>query len=71
MIRSVSYDADGDEACDPLEPGPACDAEALPLLTGRSDDKAHVGRPDGNLIDEDTQWRKLELLVATSEQIWG
>jgi 5-methyltetrahydropteroyltriglutamate--homocysteine methyltransferase len=29
------------------------------------------GRPDGNLIDEDAQWRKLELLVATARRIWG
>jgi 5-methyltetrahydropteroyltriglutamate--homocysteine methyltransferase len=29
------------------------------------------GRPDGNLIDEDAQWRKLELLVSTAQQIWG
>jgi 5-methyltetrahydropteroyltriglutamate--homocysteine methyltransferase len=29
------------------------------------------GRPDGNLIDEDTQWRKLALLVDTAERIWG
>jgi hypothetical protein len=28
------------------------------------------GRP-GNLTDEDTQWRKLELLVTTAERIWG
>lgn len=35
-------------------------------LTSGDDD-----RPDGNLIDEDAQWRKLELLVATAERIWG
>lgn len=29
------------------------------------------GRPDGNLIDDDAQWRKLELLVSTAQQIWG
>lgn len=29
------------------------------------------GRPDGNIITEDTQWRKLELLVRTAERIWG
>jgi 5-methyltetrahydropteroyltriglutamate--homocysteine methyltransferase len=29
------------------------------------------GRPDGNLIDEDAQWRKLELLVASARRIWG
>jgi hypothetical protein len=29
------------------------------------------GRPDGNLIDEDAQWRKLELLVSTARRIWG
>ncbi|HEY2651537.1 MAG TPA: cobalamin-independent methionine synthase II family protein, partial [Solirubrobacteraceae bacterium] len=29
------------------------------------------GRPDGNLLDEDAQWRKLELLVNTAEKIWG
>lgn len=29
------------------------------------------GRPDGNLIDEDTQWRKLELLVTAARRIWG
>jgi 5-methyltetrahydropteroyltriglutamate--homocysteine methyltransferase len=28
------------------------------------------GRPDGNLIAEDTQWRKLELLVSTAQRIW-
>jgi 5-methyltetrahydropteroyltriglutamate--homocysteine methyltransferase len=28
-------------------------------------------RPDGNLIDEDAQWRKLELLVTTAGRIWG
>jgi hypothetical protein len=28
-------------------------------------------RLDGNLIDEDTQWRKLELLVSTAHRIWG
>jgi hypothetical protein len=27
--------------------------------------------PDGNLIDEDTQWRKIELLVRTADRIWG
>jgi 5-methyltetrahydropteroyltriglutamate--homocysteine methyltransferase len=35
------------------------------LTTGDDD------RPDGNLIDEDTQWRKLELLVNTAQRIWG
>jgi 5-methyltetrahydropteroyltriglutamate--homocysteine methyltransferase len=34
------------------------------LTTGDDD------RPDGNLIDDETQWRKLELLVATAERIW-
>jgi 5-methyltetrahydropteroyltriglutamate--homocysteine methyltransferase len=29
------------------------------------------GRPDGNLIDDDTQWRKLGLLVDTATKIWG
>jgi 5-methyltetrahydropteroyltriglutamate--homocysteine methyltransferase len=29
------------------------------------------GRPDGNLIDDDTQWRKLGLLVDTASKIWG
>lgn len=29
------------------------------------------GRPDGNLLDEDAQWRKLELLVTTAKRIWG
>lgn len=28
------------------------------------------GRPDGNLIDDDTQWRKLELLVEAATRIW-
>lgn len=28
------------------------------------------GRPDGNLIDEDTQWRKLDVLVEAAERIW-
>jgi 5-methyltetrahydropteroyltriglutamate--homocysteine methyltransferase len=28
-------------------------------------------RPDGNLIDHETQWRKLELLVSTAQRIWG
>ncbi len=27
--------------------------------------------PDGNLIDEDTQWRKLALLVNAAREIWG
>jgi 5-methyltetrahydropteroyltriglutamate--homocysteine methyltransferase len=35
------------------------------LTTGDDD------RPDGNLLDEDAQWRKLELLVTTAEKIWG
>ena len=35
------------------------------LTTGDDD------RPDGNLIDEDAQWRKLELLVTTADEIWG
>jgi len=35
------------------------------LTTGDDD------RPDGNLIDEDAQWRKLELLVKTAGEIWG
>jgi 5-methyltetrahydropteroyltriglutamate--homocysteine methyltransferase len=35
------------------------------LTTGDDD------RPDGNIIDEDTQWRKLELLVTTADRIWG
>jgi 5-methyltetrahydropteroyltriglutamate--homocysteine methyltransferase len=34
------------------------------LATGDDD------RPDGNLIDEETQWRKLDLLVKTAEEIW-
>ena len=38
---------------------------ASALTTGHDD------RPDGNLIDEDTQWRKLSLLVETARQIWG
>ena len=38
---------------------------ASALTTGDDD------RPDGNLIDEDTQWRKLELLVTTARRIWG
>jgi 5-methyltetrahydropteroyltriglutamate--homocysteine methyltransferase len=29
------------------------------------------GRPDGNPIDPDAQWRKLELLVSTADEIWG
>jgi hypothetical protein len=29
------------------------------------------GRPDGNLIDADTQWRKLEVLVRAAERLWG
>lgn len=28
-------------------------------------------RPDGNLLDEDTQWRKLEVLVDSADKIWG
>jgi 5-methyltetrahydropteroyltriglutamate--homocysteine methyltransferase len=35
------------------------------LTTGDDD------RPDGNLLHEDAQWRKLELLVTTAERIWG
>lgn len=38
---------------------------ASALTTGDDD------RPDGNIIDEDTQWRKLELLVETAAQIWA
>jgi 5-methyltetrahydropteroyltriglutamate--homocysteine methyltransferase len=38
---------------------------ASALTTGDDD------RPDGNIIDEDTQWRKLELLTTTAERIWG
>ena len=49
---------------DQLAISPQC-GFASALTTG--DD----GRPDGNLIDEDTQWRKLELLVATAHEIWG
>ena len=45
-------------------PSPQC-GFASALTTG--DD----GRPDGNLIDEEAQWRKLELLVSTAQQIWG
>ena len=26
---------------------------------------------DGNLLTEDDQWRKLELVVATARQVWG
>ena len=37
---------------------------ASALTTGDDD------RPDGNLIDEDAQWRKLELLVTTARRIW-
>jgi 5-methyltetrahydropteroyltriglutamate--homocysteine methyltransferase len=29
------------------------------------------GRPDGNLIDADTPWRKLEALVSAAERLWG
>jgi methionine synthase II (cobalamin-independent) len=35
------------------------------LTTGDDD------RPDGNLITEDVQWRKLDLLVRTADRIWG
>lgn len=28
-------------------------------------------RPDGNLITEDVQWKKLELLVNTARKLWG
>jgi 5-methyltetrahydropteroyltriglutamate--homocysteine methyltransferase len=35
-------------------------------LTPADDD-----RPDGNLIDEATQWRKLEVLVDAGAKIWG
>jgi 5-methyltetrahydropteroyltriglutamate--homocysteine methyltransferase len=38
---------------------------ASALTTGDDD------RPDGNLIDEDTQWRKLEVLVGAAERLWG
>jgi 5-methyltetrahydropteroyltriglutamate--homocysteine methyltransferase len=38
---------------------------ASALTTGDDD------RPDGNLIDDDTQWRKLGLLVDTASKIWG
>jgi hypothetical protein len=27
--------------------------------------------PDGNLIDAETQWRRLALLVSTAEEIWA
>ena len=37
---------------------------ASALTTGDDD------RPDGNLIDEEAQWRKLELLVTTARRIW-
>ncbi len=37
---------------------------ASALTTGDDD------RPDGNPIDEDAQWRKLELLVTTARRIW-
>lgn len=49
---------------DQLAISPQC-GFASALTTG--DDE----RPDGNLIDEATQWRKLELLVATAHEIWG
>jgi 5-methyltetrahydropteroyltriglutamate--homocysteine methyltransferase len=29
------------------------------------------GRPDGNPMEQDAQWRKLELLVSTAQEIWG
>ncbi|MFL5847066.1 MAG: cobalamin-independent methionine synthase II family protein [Solirubrobacteraceae bacterium] len=35
------------------------------LTTGDDD------RPDGNLLAEDVQWRKLELLATTAAKIWG
>ncbi len=38
---------------------------ASALTTGHDD------RPDGNVIDHEAQWRKLELLVGTAERIWG
>jgi len=28
------------------------------------------GSPDGNLLGTDSQWRKLELLVSTADEIW-
>jgi 5-methyltetrahydropteroyltriglutamate--homocysteine methyltransferase len=37
---------------------------ASALTTGDDD------RPDGNPIDEDAQWRKLELLVTTARRVW-
>jgi 5-methyltetrahydropteroyltriglutamate--homocysteine methyltransferase len=37
---------------------------ASALTTGDDD------RPDGNPIDEDAQWRKLELLATTARRIW-
>lgn len=38
---------------------------ASALTTGDDD------RPDGNIITEEVQWRKLELLVQTANRIWG
>jgi len=49
---------------DQLAISPQCGFSSA-LTTGDDD------RPDGNLIDADVQWRKLELLVRTAERIWG
>lgn len=49
---------------DQLAISPQC-GFASALTTGDDD------RPDGNLLDEGTQWRKLELLVTAARRIWG
>jgi methionine synthase II (cobalamin-independent) len=48
---------------DQLAISPQCGFSSA-LTTGDDD------RPDGNELDEDTQWSKLELLVTTADEIW-
>jgi methionine synthase II (cobalamin-independent) len=51
-------------ALDQLAISPQC-GFASALTTGDDD------RPDGNVISQEAQWRKLELLVKSANRIWG
>jgi 5-methyltetrahydropteroyltriglutamate--homocysteine methyltransferase len=63
VVRKVELAADH-LPVEQLAISPQC-GFASALATGDDD------RPDGNLIDDDTQWRKLEVLVEAADRIWS
>lgn len=64
QIKRTIENASRHVPLDQLAISPQCGFSSA-LTTGDDD------RPDGNLIDEESQWRKLSLLVETARDIWG